>query len=72
MCAAGRDACELTQELTTHLVALAAMLARARRGVPTGSACGRELRAIDAAFAGPIGLARKLSMAVHEDHHDSR
>ena len=72
MCAAGRDACELAQELTTHLVALAAMLARARRRVPVESGRGRDLHAIDAALARPIGLARKLNMAVHEDHHESR
>jgi hypothetical protein len=69
MCAAGRDACELTQELTNNLVALAALLARARRRFPDSDAAGRELRAIDQAFAEPIDLARKLSMAVHENAH---
>jgi hypothetical protein len=70
MCAAGRDACELTRELTNHLVAIAALLARARRRFPPSAAAGRELHAIDLAFAEPIDLARKLSMAVHEDHDD--
>jgi hypothetical protein len=68
MCAAGRDACVLTRELTNHLVALAALLARATRRFPAGSDAGRELRTIDLAFAEPIDLARKLSMAVHGDH----
>jgi hypothetical protein len=70
MCGAGRDACELTRELTNHLVAMAALLARARRRVPSEGAAGGELRAIDLAFAEPIDLARKLSMAVHEDHDE--
>jgi hypothetical protein len=70
MCAAGRDACLLTRELTNHLVALAALLTRATRRFPAGSDAGRELRAIDLAFAEPIDLARKLSMAVHGDHDD--
>ncbi len=70
MCAAGRDACLLTRELTNQLVALAALLARARRRHPADGLAGRELSAIDHAFADPIDLARKLSMAIHEDHHD--
>jgi hypothetical protein len=70
MCAAGRDACLLTRELTNNLVALAALLARARRGVSPEGAAGRELLEIDLAFAEPIDLARKLSMAVHEDHDE--
>jgi hypothetical protein len=70
MCAAGRDACALTRELTNQLVALAALLERATRRFPADSGAGRELRAIDLAFAEPIDLARKLSMAVHENHDD--
>ena len=70
MCVAGRDACNLTQELTNHLVAVAALLARARRNFPIDGATGRELQAIDEAFAEPIDLARKLSMAVHSTHRD--
>ncbi len=70
MCAAGRDACLLTRELTNHLVALAALLARARRGLSPEGTAGRELRAIDLAFAEPIDLARKLSIAIHEDHEE--
>jgi hypothetical protein len=70
MCAAGQEACLLTRELTNHLVALAALLARARRGLSTEGAAGRELAAIDLAFAEPIDLARKLSMAIHEDHDE--
>jgi hypothetical protein len=72
MCAAGRDACQLTQELTHQLVGLAALLAHARRRLPAGSIAGRELHAIDQAFGEPINLARKLSMAVHQDHAESR
>jgi hypothetical protein len=36
--------------------------------LPPEGAAGRELLAIDLAFAEPIDLARKLSMAVHDDH----
>ena len=72
MCATGRDLCELTQELTHQLVSLAALLARARRRLPEGSVAGRELHAIDRAFAEPIGLAQKLNMAVYCDHPESR
>jgi hypothetical protein len=50
-------------------VALAALLTRARRRFPDSGAAGRELRAIDQAFAEPIDLARKLSMAVHQNAH---
>jgi hypothetical protein len=70
MCAAGREACLLTRELTNHLVAVAALLARAQRRVPPEGPLGRDLLAIDLAFAEPIDLARKLSMAVHEDHDE--
>jgi hypothetical protein len=69
MCAAGPEACELARELTNHLVALAALLTRAKRRFPDSGDTGRELRAIDQAFAEPIDLARKLSMAVHENAH---
>jgi hypothetical protein len=72
VCAADSDLYELTQELTHQLVALAALLARARRRLPEGSVAGCELQAIDQAFAGPIDLARKLNMAVHGDQPESR
>jgi hypothetical protein len=68
MCAVERDACRLTRELTNQLVGVAALLARAMRRLPPDQGVGRELHAIDHAFAEPIELARKLSMAVHEDH----
>jgi hypothetical protein len=70
MCAAGRDVCLLTRELTNHLVAVAALLARARRRTPPNAPVRRELDAIDHAFADPIDLARKLNMAIYEDHHE--
>jgi hypothetical protein len=72
VCATGCDVHELTQELTHQLVALAALFARARRRLPEGSVAGRELHAIDQAFAEPIDLARKLNMAVHGDQPEPR
>ena len=70
MCAADRDACRLTRELTNHLVGVAALLARAMRRFPAHDPAGREIHAIDHDFGEPIELARKLSMAVHEDDGD--
>ena len=70
MCAVELDACRLSGELTNQLVGLAALLARAMRRFPAHDRVGREIHAIDHAFAEPIELARKLIMAVHEDHRD--
>jgi hypothetical protein len=68
MCGGGREACELTRGLINELVATAAVLARAKRGLPATDPLCSELHRIDEAFAEPIDLARKLGMAVHAHH----
>jgi hypothetical protein len=67
MCENGRDACKLTLELATQLVATAALLARTRRRFAAPERVANELSAIDEAFTEPIELARKLGMTVHSD-----
>jgi hypothetical protein len=67
MCETGRDACKLSLELATQLVATAALLARTRRRFAGADQVASELSAIDEAFTEPIELARKLGMTVHSD-----